>query len=234
MVLTNWIKFIVFIGIPAVTVVGLLFSGSENVLSITLVTSFVSVSVFFFCFSIFIVYLRVSCCLYLVKELYEREDMTTSERLKCTILTAEESALSGKVHKTYVYDSNVYDLKRLDSKNSPAGDGKEALHLSTHGQFYTKFTQLMPNGLFTTLDVPSRCWTQAEIDFNIPFYTKSSWSLESVFCRIKNESHIAVLSGPSAVTQKQTLSSLACYFFGVVFYILLVAGLMTFAGRQSL
>ena len=159
--------------------------------------------------------------------------MTTTERLKYTILTAEESALSGKIHNNYVYDSNVYDLKRLDS-NSLGGDGNEkALHLySTHGQWYIKFTQLMPK-LFTTLDIPKRCWTQAEIDFNIPFYTKSSWSLESVFCRIKNESHVAVLSGPSAVTQKQTFSSLACYFFGVVFYILLVAGLMVFAQISS-
>ena len=231
-VLTNWIKFIFVIGIPATTFVGLLFSGSENVVSITLVTTFVSVIFLFFCFSIFIVYLRVSCCLYLVKELYEKEDMTTTERLKYTILTAQESALSGKIHNNYVYDSNVYNLKRLDS-NSLGEGGNVALHLSTHGQWYIKFTQLMPNGLFTTLDVPKRCWTQAEIDFNIPFYTKSSWSLEGVFCRMKNESHIAVLSGPSAVTQKQTLSSLACYFLGVVFYILLVAGLMVFAQISS-
>eukprot|EP00577_Skeletonema_sp_RCC1716_P002630 CAMPEP_0113383242 /NCGR_PEP_ID=MMETSP0013_2-20120614/6257_1 /TAXON_ID=2843 ORGANISM="Skeletonema costatum, Strain 1716" /NCGR_SAMPLE_ID=MMETSP0013_2 /ASSEMBLY_ACC=CAM_ASM_000158 /LENGTH=962 /DNA_ID=CAMNT_0000265775 /DNA_START=207 /DNA_END=3095 /DNA_ORIENTATION=- /assembly_acc=CAM_ASM_000158 len=229
-VLTNWIKFTFFIGIPALTFVGLLLSGSQDFLPITLITTFVSVTFLFFCFSVNVVCLRVSSCLYLVKEIYEREDMTTTERLKYTILTAEESTLSGKVHKNYIYDSNVYDLKRLDSNSMIGGGNGKALYLySSHGQWYIKFTQLMPRGLFTTLDLPMRCWTQAEIDFNIPFYTKSSWSLESVFCRRKNESHIAMVSGPSALTPKQSFSSLLCYFFGVVFYILLVTGLMVFA-----
>ena len=226
-VLTNWIKFIFFIGIPAVTFVSLLLSGSSDFHSITLVTTFLSVTFLFFCFSINIVYFRLLCCLYLVKELYEREDMTFTERLKYTLFTAEESSLSGKVHNNYVYESNVYDLKQLDS-NSLHGNGHEHLY-STHGQWYIKLTQLMPDKLFTTLDVPKRCWTQAEIDFNIPFYTKSSWSLESVFCRRKNESYVAMVSGLSALTPQQSVSSLACYFFGAVFYILLVAGLMVFA-----
>lgn len=153
--------------------------------------------------------------------------MTLTERLKYTLLTAEESDLSGKVHNNYVYESNVYDLKQLDS-NSLHGDGNEHLY-STHGQLYIKLTQLMPNKLFNTLDEPKRCWNQAEIDFNIPFYTKSSWSLESVFCRRKGESYVAMVSGLSALTPQQSLSSLACYFFGALFYILLVAGLMVFA-----
>lgn len=226
-VLTNWIKFIFFIGIPAVTLLSLLYSGSQDFHSITLVTNFVSVTFLFFCFSIHIVYLRMLCCLYLVKELYEREDMTFTERLKYTLFTAEESSLSGKLHTNYVYESNVYDLKQLDS-NSLHGNGNEHLY-STQGQLYIKLTQLMPDKLFTTLDLPKRCWTQAEIDFNIPFYTKSSWSLESVFCRRKNESYVAMVSGLSALTPQQALSSQACYFLGAVFYILFVGGLMVFA-----
>jgi len=160
------------------------------------------------------------------------------ERLKLTILNAEESCLSGKVHRNYIYDSNIYDLKRLDSTSMTArstrrlqeGGNDKAMYLySTHGQWYIKFTQLLPRGLFTTLELPMRCWTQEEIDFSTPIYTKRSWSLESVFCRIKNESHISVVSGQSAVTPKQSFSSLVCYFFGVIFNILLVTGLMVFA-----
>eukprot|EP00984_Skeletonema_dohrnii_P001523 scaffold486_cov148-Skeletonema_dohrnii-CCMP3373.AAC.4 len=227
LVLTNWIKFIFYVGIPTLTFVGLLFSGSQDFHSITLVSS----------------------CLYLVEELYAREGMTTMERLKLTILNAEESCLSGKVHRNYIYDSNVYDLKRLDSTSMAArstrstrrlqaelqeGGNDKAMYLySTHGQWYIKFTQLLPRGLFTTLELPMRCWTQEEIDFSTPIYTKRSWSLESVFCRIKNESHISVVSGQSAVTPKQSFSSLVCYFFGVMFNILLVTGLMVFAQFRS-
>ena len=137
----------------------------------------------------------------------------------------KKSCLSGKVHRNYIYDSNIYDLKRLDSTSMTArstrrlqeGGNDKAMYLySTHGQWYIKFTQLLPRGLFTTLKLPMRCWTQEEIDFSTPIYTKRSWSLESVFCRIKNESHISVVSGQSAVTPKQSFSSLVCYFFGVI------------------
>ena len=242
LVLTNWIKFIFYVGIPTLTFVGLLFSGSQDFHSITLVTTFWSASCLFACFSVSVIFLQVSSCLYLVDELYEREGMTTMERLKLTILNAEESCLSGKVHRNYIYDSNIYDLKRLDSTSMTArstrrlqeGGNDKAMYLySTHGQWYIKFTQLLPRGLFTTLELPMRCWTQEEIDFSTPIYTKRSWSLESVFCRIKNESHISVVSGQSAVTPKQSFSSLVCYFFGVIFNILLVTGLMAFAQFRS-
>jgi hypothetical protein len=233
-VCTNWVKFIFFIGIPAVCLLSLLLSGSQDVLPHTLVTTFFSVTILFIVFSINIIRFRVSSCLYLIKELYGRQDdMTTTEQLKYIMLNCMESFLAGRIHNNYIYDSNVYDLKRLDS-NLVHGDGNNVAPFlySTHGQWYIKFTQLMPR-LFITLDTPTRCWTQAEIDFNIPFYTRRSWSLESVFCRAKRQSYAAVVSGPSGVTLKQVYSSLACYFFGVVFYILLVAGLLVFVQAPS-
>ncbi|KAL7544460.1 hypothetical protein ACHAWF_007839 [Thalassiosira exigua] len=236
-VLTNWVKFIFFIGIPATTLVVTALSGSQEFFSLTLVTTFVSVTILFAVFSVNVIRFRVSSCLYLVKELYERQhDMSLAEQLKYTILTAMQSILAGKMHNNYIYKSNVYDLKRLDSNSMANDDGsnKTPYLYSSHGQWYIKFTQLMPRRLFVTLDAPMRCWTLAEIGFNtIPFYTRSSWSLESVFCRAKRESHIAVLSGPSGVTLTQTYSSLVCYFFGVVFYILLVAGLFVFVQAPS-
>ena len=229
-VLTSWIKFIFFVGIPALTLVSLLLSGNQEFLQVTLVTTFLSVSSIFLFFSANVIWFRVSSCLYLVQELYKREDMTNAERFKCTILTAEESMLSGKIHKNYIYLSNIYDLKRLESNYNTGGASDKELSLySTDGQWYIKFTQLMPRGLFTTLDLPLRCWTQAEIDFNIPFYTEKSWSLESTFCRQRYGNLVAVLSGPSALRPTQTFSSLVCYFFGAIFYILLVAGLLVFA-----
>ena len=233
-VLTNWIKFIFFIGIPLVTFISLLFSGSPNVIARTLVTCFVSVTFLFFCFSVVVVFLRLSACFYLVQELYKRDDMTMFERLKYTLLTAEEAALSGKIHNNYIYCSDIYNLKRFDScSTDDSGDSETLYQYSSHGHWRIKMTQLMPKGMFITLDEPRRCWTQAEIDFNVPFYTKSSWSLESVFCRQKNSSHIAMVSGQSAVTFQQTGSSLTCYLFGVLFYILLVAGVMVYMDISS-
>eukprot|EP00956_Cyclotella_meneghiniana_P025014 scaffold51297_cov52-Cyclotella_meneghiniana.AAC.5 len=199
-VLTSWMKFVFFVGIPAITLVSLLLSGNQEFYSVTL------------------------------KELYNRLDMTNAERFKYTILTAEKSMLSGKISKNYIYVSDIYDLKRLESNSAAGGGSDRELYLySTNGLAYIKLTQLMPRGLFITLDLPERCWTQGEVDFNIPIFTKNSWSLESVFCRTKNGNNIAMLSGPSALMPTQTFSSLVCYFFGAVFYILLVAGLLVFA-----
>ena len=196
----------------------------------TLKVTFLSVFSLFLFFSVNVIWLRLSSCLYLVQELYNRLDMTNAERFKYTILTAEKSMLSGKISKNYIYVSDIYDLKRLESNSAAGGGSDRELYLySTNGLAYIKLTQLMPRGLFITLDLPERCWTQGEVDFNIPIFTKNSWSLESVFCRTKNGNNIAMLSGPSALMPTQTFSSLVCYFFGAVFYILLVAGLLVFA-----
>ena len=230
-VLTNWIKFIFFIGVPVIAFVSLLFSGSQGVIEHTMVTCFISVSVFFFCFAVVVIFFRLSACLYLVQELCEKDEMTVFERFKRLLLTAEESAMSGKLHNIYIYFSNVYDLKRFDSTGGSGNDDTQYKY-STHGQWYTNLTQQMPR-LFVTLDVPRRCWQQAEIDQNVPIYTKNSWSLEMVFCRKKNESHIAMLSGESALTQKQTGSSLVCYIFGVLFYIVVLTALMVFFQAPS-
>lgn len=196
-----------------------------------MVTCFITVSAFFVCFAVIIIFFRLSACLYLVKELCEEDEMTLWERFKRVLLTAEESAMSGKLHNNYIYSSNLYDLKRFDSTGG-SGNDETQYKYSTHGQWYIKLTQRMPK-LFVTLDVPRRCWQQAEIDHNVPFYTKNSWSLEMVFCRKRNESHIAMLSGESALTQKQTASSLVCYIFGVLFYILVLTGLMVFFQAPS-
>lgn len=239
--MTNWVKFIFFIGIPAIALAALLFTSSTEVLARTLETTFISVTIFFVCFSIAVVFLRLSACLYLVQELYcDQGDMTVFERLKYVLLTAEEAALSGKKRKNYIYSSDLYNLKQFDSKSTTESveDGKafmengKAFMYFVYGKWYIKFTQLLPR-LFITLDSPKRCFTQAEIDFNIPFYTRNSWSLESMFCRQKKSSHITMVSGQSAVTLPQSISSFACYMFGALFYILLTAGLMVYVNAPS-
>eukprot|EP00956_Cyclotella_meneghiniana_P015664 scaffold24155_cov89-Cyclotella_meneghiniana.AAC.1 len=224
-VMTNWIKFIFFIGIPAIALAALLFTSSTEVLALTLETTFISITIFFVCFSVVVVFLRLSACLYLVQELYcDQDDMTAFEKLKYVLLTAEEAALSGKKHNIYIYFSDLYNLKQCDSKSTTeSGENGKPYMYSEYGQWYIKFTQLLPR-LFITLDSPRRCWTQEEIDFNVPFYTSHSWSLESMFCRQKKSSRITIVSGQSAVTLPQSISSMACYMFGILIYILLVAG----------
>jgi ABC-type lipoprotein release transport system permease subunit len=44
-VLTNWILFVVFVGVPFLVCIASLLSGSERVLELTMVTSFLSVSI---------------------------------------------------------------------------------------------------------------------------------------------------------------------------------------------
>ena len=227
--MTNWIKFIFFIGNPVIAFAVLLFTASADVIALTLETTFISVTTSFVCFSIIVVFFRLSACLYLIQELYDyKGEMTTFEKLKYVLLTAEESALSGKKHNNYIYYSDIYNMKQFDSKSTVGNEdnGKPYKYFS-QGQWYIKFTQLLPM-LFVTLHSPKRCWTQSEIDFNIPFYTRNSWSLESVFYRQKKSSHITMVSGQSAVTHPQSISSLTCYMFGVLFYIFLVAGLMVY------
>jgi hypothetical protein len=96
-VLTNWILFVVFVGVPFLVCIASLLSGSERVLELTMVTSFLSVGMLFLVFGINIAYFRFTSCLHLIQHLSTKQSMTIKDRINAT-----RFRLSGILHSLYI------------------------------------------------------------------------------------------------------------------------------------
>ena len=134
----------------------------------------------------------------------------------------------------YIYESDAYDLKDLSSMTRSSmtstfllPNTSQPLRYMTRGRLYLRLTQLrILSRIFETLEFPQRRFTQDEINGNLTFNTKNSWSLEGTFCRLRNQSYVTVVGGEAAITHKQALSSTICYFLGIIMYVLLVAAIL--------
>lgn len=232
-VATNWVTFVAFIGVSVIALISSLMARSQHVWQNTLVTSFISVSTLFIVFAMLTIYLRVTSCLNLIQE-FRRRKMSFSEKVKSVIITSARSQLSGKKQDLYIYESDAYDLKDLSSMTRSSmtstfllPNTSQPLRYMTRGRFYLRLTQLrILSRIFETLEFPQRRFTQDEINGNLTFNTKNSWSLEGTFCRLRNQSYVTVVGGEAAITHKQALSSTICYFLGIIMYVLLVAAIL--------
>ncbi|KAL7511087.1 hypothetical protein ACHAXN_010032 [Cyclotella atomus] len=210
-VLTSWILFVVFVGAPFLVCIGSLLSGSERVLELSMVTSFLSVGMLFVVFEINIAYFRFTSCIHLIQHLSTKQPTTLRARITSTVINASRFYLSGVLHSLYAYESNCYDIKKL--RLCPSAHGYDAPHqYRSHGGGYIKLTKLPVLRLFfETLDPPQRIWTQSERDGgNLPFFTTDTWSLEHFLCRSRTQSAVVMMGGPSAVNRRQLLSSAIC------------------------
>jgi hypothetical protein len=92
---------------------------------------------------------------------------------------------------------------------------------------WTRFTELMPEALFTDLsDAPKEIYTMDDVQDYRPFLTRSSWSLERIFCRPEHSRYITIVRGPGALTRGQLRSSVICSVLSIILIALLVTGFL--------
>ena len=221
-VVTNWVSFAAFIGVPVVSLIASLMARRQDFFQIFLITSVASVGLFFVIFALALGYLQFSATIHLVQELDGRRGMSRITRIKCAVLACARSYLSGKKENLYIYECNEYDLKNVSAITS-----EESMVYMSHGVLWLKFTQLpFLKCFFEELDVPERRWTRDEVDGVAPFLTKYSWSLVGVFCRARDRNTVTVVGGPASITPNQVWSNTICYFLGIMIYVLLTAAIL--------
>ena len=216
---TNWASFLAFGGVPLFTLIGSLFAQSRRVLEVTLISSFISACILLLLFAKAVCALLIQSSLDLVQE-YEGRKMSSFEKLKSAVWISARSRLSGKQQDLRTYGSEEYCLiKQCSTEESEESD----IYMST-GRLWLKLTQLpFLSCMFERLEVPQRRWTHCEISGALPFLTKYSWGLESVFCRVQSRSAVAVIGGSSAITSRQATSSSICFVLGNTVSVLLLA-----------
>jgi len=236
-VATEWLAFVMYLGIPACIFIVTLFIGSPDFWEISIMGWFGCVLGFWLFFSACFIYFEVSACLHIMAE--EEGTGTNLTPLQWLNLA------SGAVIKTMRYrlsgTHTTYRKKYLD-EDIASMVPKEAEDVmnrcikcrnSCSEDFfaqgpYSYFANKPWNRCFDhSLAIENRHYRSVQEVMSTSVYvTRYSWSLEKLFLRGGGiNSSIPVTSGPARLTQKQINSNLACVIIGNAILALLLIGL---------
>jgi len=224
---TQWAAFIIFLGIPIMVAIGTLFAKKNNWWEITALTWFICIFVFYCVFSSFVVYYEVMGTLELVRRhpaLSEVNDNNLLSVIKHAIITRQIERFSGVEKVKYVVDGH-----RVPGISSSFRAGGIESSKKKEKSRYTKITEwqkLQDWGVIKKIE-PVRKYSMDEVRDVAPFVTSTTWSLEKLYCRSRNQKFVAVMNGPNKLTTDQVRSSLVCALLGNVIIVLFIAALFT-------
>lgn len=233
-VLTEWAAFFIFLGLPFLVMGFALFSGTESWWTITALTWFSSIFLFYIIFAVTIVWFENRACLDIMKNRFDDDVDTFPHLLMRSIVLGQTARYSGSQSTVYLAAGEI-DHSSGNTKNELI---IEATH-RTEMSFYSKLTTwkfLSTNGglgLFEKLDEPVRTYTVEDARNVRPFVTVNTWSLEKMYCRPRNSRYVAIIKGPEALTIPQMRSSLVCAVIGNLMVLFLVAGSLVWLGLPS-
>jgi lipase ATG15 len=251
-VVREWVAFAVFLGIPSLTIIALLFAGRTDWWEMSARVWVICVGSAMAVFSIAVVYREVSTCLKLVKQQSNKlqtvaggkgagteinaplEEQETSpsepawkqclEVVHRAFLLTQTYRFSGtKQHRYTIYGENEALLSGFQGYT--LSDAKHVKPVVVKIGWYSHMTQLSCCGcLFERLDKPERFFTAEEIRDVEPFLTRYNWSLEKMCCRDSRRSTVIAAQGPAALQNSQIWSSLACSILASLIVLLLITG----------
>lgn len=236
-IVVDWISFLVFLGIPSFVGTITLLSGISNWWEVTLLTWLGMVFLLFVIFSIAVIYHEVKACFHLVRvqpKLRNGDSPDKDERLHETFyrlcLLRLKQKLSGYERIEFIAqgsDRNPDNLSYAEIK------GKE--HITSSFGLFSRFTRLScMKRFYTTLNEPVRQYSVGDvIDYTV-YVTKSSWGLESIFCRNRTARFVAMVDGDAAISKKQASSSLWCFGLGFIMIALAILSILLWFVRLSL
>ena len=226
-VLTDWMSFFAFVGIPLFTLIGSLFAKSQNALYNTAMSGIASLATLFLAFAVLVMKHRIFVAFHLVQKLNQDSEAVSSliGKMKELMLLSVRANVSGKISYLVLHTTDMSDEVRA-SMMAQTTDGGYRMVYKNMSFLYAQMTKFrFLSCFFDTLEEPQRCWNQDDIYESIPYHTEQSWSLEGLFCRARTQSFIAVVGGPGALTRKQLRSSRYCVGMGLCMYLLTLVGI---------
>lgn len=228
LVITEWVSFFVYIGIPILIMAITLFAKMPNWWAISLITWFAVVLIFFGFFAACVVFYDISACLYLIEnvddDFFGPIDQESRWRIfalmRRALLLRQVERFSGKKKISYTLAG------KLDTTEDDFTRGREGASESM-GCYARATRWRCSEKMFQPLDPPQRIRSLEEVLGFSPFTTANSWSLEKIYCRDRHKSRqVTVISGPSALSSEQVRSSYVCAIFGIFLSILLTVALL--------
>ena len=224
MVATDWIAFVFYLGTPLIAFIVTLLTKMEDWWELSLLTWFSSVLLFWGAFWGCVLWYEIRECLDLIVDLDTELDENAHWMVKTkhAIVFIQASRLAGT--------KATFHKDRIDKDDDDDDEDEEkALNYFQEGP-WSILSKHMPC-IFTEVVPPKRIYTVDEARGNLSFVTRSSWSLEALFCRRGGIlSALPVTFGPSAITERQINSNIACKIIGFQLYFLLFFGVIVWFG----
>lgn len=234
-VLIDWLSFFVFFGGPVVVASVTLFLGMREWWTITSITWFSLVVLYFIVFAISTVYYEVDGCLELIAyhKNFRLEGDTDDDRsirtFRRAIALRLKQILSG-------YELVTYTATGSDKTPDTTEFGEVLMKASLErhmGPYSWVTMQKFADFFFDPLETPKRQFSVDDVLEFTPYVTNNTWGLESIYCRDRETRFIAIINGESALTPQQVKSSLACFILGSVMTLGAIVGFLHFMGVSA-
>mmetsp|Transcript_12733 Transcript_12733/g.19712 ORF Transcript_12733/g.19712 Transcript_12733/m.19712 type:complete len:985 (-) Transcript_12733:112-3066(-) len=232
----DWISFLIFLGIPVLTMIITLFARAKFWSITTMVWVSLAFAYYGF-YAIAIIYYEVRACFELIRHVpnYQKRGKTTWPWM---VLASIEFRLNSRFCGVERY--HYLEKGHLSSQFSNNGSfeteddvdkGKPKISL------WSRFTMIKlweKYGWFTKLEKPKRRFNIEEVEGGRPVVTSSTWELERFFLRNNNVQYATVISGPGALAQQQVRSSCVCTIVAMLLVFLLIASFVFYLGNMVL
>lgn len=177
-VTTDWIAFVMYLGIPLMTIIFTLYMRMLNWWEISCLTWFSTVLIFWMVFSACVLYYEVRECLDLTVAVEDDLDSDSHwlKKTKLAIIHGMRNRLGGTkvTYQKMIFSDNEEDDGTVENSSGKYQFNEGPLTKLTKWKYMSR--------LYSPLDPPKRLYTLDETRGSVSFVTRTSWSLEKLFC----------------------------------------------------
>jgi hypothetical protein len=248
-VLVDWIFFCFFVLFPLFVMCITLVAQLERWWEITMLFWYSCVSLFFAVFCCNVVFFEIQGAINFLRKRPDMVDQPLVAIIREAILLRQRASYSGyrtrdylsrstSLHATDASEDDVQTWNRKETVGWWARitllplfsiphvqDGDDEAVREQQQQQQQRRRCSVP--IFSSVNPPQVLFTIDDVQENVPFVTKHTWSLERLFFRPRNSRYVAIVGGPGSLTGHQMKSSLVCSIIGVIMiYFLILAALV--------
>ncbi|KAG7374441.1 lipase class 3 [Nitzschia inconspicua] len=222
-VAVEWVFFFFFLGCPLVIMCVSLLMRKDNWWEITALAWFMFVLGFYILFAMNVVYFEVRAAWNFCKNRSDCDSDDWRHVLKRCFMLRQIHNYSGTQQDSYLARAAFRTLEDTEVVD------KDNIYEKSHQTSWSPWTRLSRSYLssfFEELPEPQRLYTMDDVSDYRPFLTKTTWSLERIFCRPSKSRYIAVVQGPGALTRTQFRSSFICSIIGTSLIVLIFVSVL--------
>jgi len=236
-VAVEWTFFSFFLAVPILVMSICLFVRTPKWWEITLLCWFSCVFIFYLLFVANVVLYEFQVCWTVNRSFYKDDKFGFFQTIVASVLMRERTNYCSNRAVKYLSSGSISNLEYTDKEledNAIAGTKIDRVSVFAKCKKWNWLSTNGGIGFFETLEEERRMYSIDDVRDVRPYLTKTSWSLEKIFCRPRNSRFVVILFGPGAVTREQAESSLACSFLGCTLIILVIVSAFVYLDLNAI
>lgn len=225
-VVADWFSFVLYLGLPILVMCFALITKSDTWWETTSLTWFGCICALYVLFAVAVVFYEVSSCLNIMRNFSDDDGDNLTSLMRRSILLRQQQVYSGKRTVTRMA---IGTLSAQGESWDKSVNDKEMISIYSRFSLWVAGFECI--GLFKDLSEDGkRIYTLDEVRDNNAFVTRTSWSLEKLFCRANNSKFVAIINGKAKLTPNQMRSSFVCAILGNILILFLVVSFLVWMG----